>query len=127
VGSIEVTNTGAGPCTLEGRPTIALAGSDGALSPDVVDAPPQWQVDGAEAPPGWPTVTLRPGEVAAIRVAWSNLCPQLTGTVGWQVTVPGGGGGVEVSGETSAPPCNGPTEPSTLQVGPFEPGGAGSA
>jgi len=129
-GSIDVTNVGAATCELSGRPAVGLVSSASgqALSVHVVDTAPQWQADGKSSPPGWPVVTLRPGSAAAIRVSWSNECPQLTNRVSWSVELLGGGGSLEVSsaGATYPPPCNGSAEPSTLQVGPFEPAAAGA-
>jgi hypothetical protein len=125
VGSIDLKNVGATVCDLTGRPTLNLvSGSSGqALSVDVVDAVPQWQADGKSSPPGWPVVSLRPGSAAAIRVGWSNECPQLSSPVSWSVDLTDGGGLLDVTGSeaTYPPPCNGAAEPSTLQVGPFEP------
>ncbi len=122
VGSIELTNAGAGTCTLSGRPRLTLTSpSQGPLSPDVDEVPAQWQVDGTKAPAGWPVVTLRPDAVASIRVRWSNACPQLTSPVVWHVDLGDGGGGLDVTGAEAIPPCLGSGEPSTLEVGPFEP------
>ena len=124
VGSIDLTNVGAATCTLVGRPTLGISSStDQAVSVQVVEGPPQWQVDGSAAPIGWPVVSLRPGDAAAIRIRWSNACPQLTGPASWNVDLGDGGGSLDVSGTgaTFPPPCNGPGEPSTLEVGPFEP------
>jgi Protein of unknown function (DUF4232) len=125
VGSIQVKNVGAATCTLTGRPTVSLvSGSSGdALSVQVVDVEPQWQADAKSAPQGWPVVSLHPGSAAAIRVSWSNECPQLSNPVSWSVELADGGGLLDVAGaDTIYPPCNGTAEPSKLQVGPFEPG-----
>jgi hypothetical protein len=122
VGSIELTNAGAGTCTLSGRPRLTLTSpTQGPLSPAVSEVLAQWQVDGTQAPAGWPVVTLRPGAVASIRVRWSNPCPQLTSPVVWHVHPGDGGGGLEVAGAEAIPSCLGSGQPSTLDVGPFEP------
>ena len=122
VGALDVTNFGSTTCTLQGRPSIALSDwQDHPLQVEQIPVPPMWQADGASPPPGWPVVTLRPGGVAQIRVAWSNLCPQNNHPALWRVTI--GGQTIDVFGAdgTSPPPCNGASQPSTLQVGPFEP------
>jgi hypothetical protein len=123
VGAIHVTNTVSTSCTLTGRPTVTIRSSTGQpLAVTVRDVEPQWQADKTARPQGWPAVRLQPGSMAAIRIAWSNACPQLSGPARWTLNL-GAGGTLEVSDpdRTPPPPCNGPTEPSTLQVGPFEP------
>jgi hypothetical protein len=127
VGSIDVTNLGPATCTLEGRPILTLLSSPGhELNVRVDPAKPQWRVDGASAPRGWPVVSLRSGSAAAIRVMWTNPCPQLTDPALWKVDLAGGGGSLDVLGAgITPPPCNGPTLPSTLEVGPFEPSAGG--
>lgn len=124
VGSVDLTNVGTRTCTLTGRMDLHIFISPG--HPDnyrAIKAPPQWRVDGASPPPGWPVVRLSPGSVASIRVAWSNQCPQLTAPTLWVVYLRGQGGVVDVDGseQISPPPCNGPTQPPTFQTGPFEP------
>lgn len=124
LGSIDLTNLGATRCTLTGRPILTLSSSAGHLvSVQVVGVAPQWNVDGASAPQGWPVVGLSPGSAGSVRVRWTNACPQLTGPVLWTVDLGNGGGMLDVSGTdaTYPPPCSGPSEPSTLEVGPFEP------
>jgi hypothetical protein len=123
-GSIRLTNVGGGTCTLSGRPIVSIFSSQGdevALQVTASDA--QWQADGAPEPAGWPVVSLKPGSGAAVRVSWSNPCPQLSGPASWKLDLGNGGGTLDVSGADASlvPPCNGPSEPSTLEVGPFEP------
>jgi Protein of unknown function (DUF4232) len=125
IGTIDLTNDGATTCTLTGRPTVTLSASSGqGLSVQVVNAVAQWQADAKPTPAGWPVVSLHPGSTAAIRVRWSNACPQLSNPASWRVELGDGGGTLDVSGAdtTYPPPCNGSAEPSTLEVGPFEPG-----
>lgn len=128
LGSIDVANTGAETCTLEGRPILRLVSpADHELPLDVVAVEPQWQADGASPPIGWPVVRLRPGSAAAIRVRWTNPCPDLANPALWSVELTGGRGTLDVldADATSPPSCLGPTEPSTLEVGPFEPTAGG--
>jgi len=122
VGSIDLTNAGAATCTLSGRPTLSLSTLGTPLSPHTTEVPPQWQVDATAAPTGWPVVTLRPGAVSSIRVRWSNACPQLSSPVVWHVDLGGDAGGLDATGAALNPSCLGSAEPSTLEVGPFEPG-----
>src|SRR5580765_4169031 len=123
-GSIRLTNVAGGSCTLSGRPTVSIFDSQGhEVALHVTASEPQWQTDGAPEPAGWPVVGLQPGSAASIRVRWSNPCPQLSGSASWKVDLGNGGGSLDVSGAGAGllPPCNGPSEPSTLEVGPFEP------
>jgi len=125
VGSIDLKNHGDLTCTLEGRPTISILDAFGyQLTPHVIAADPQWMVDGASAPGSWPVVSLRSFEVSAIRVRWTNPCPQLTHGAFFIVDLGNGTGTLQVS-VPDPPSCNGPAEPATLEVGPFEPGGEG--
>ena len=89
----------------------------------VTASEPQWKANAAPQPQGWPVVSLQPGSVASVRVRWSNSCPQLSGPVSWKIDLGNGAGTVDASSADASfvPPCNGPTDPSTLEVGPFEP------
>jgi hypothetical protein len=123
-GSIRLTNVGGATCTLSGRPTVSIFSSQGdEVALQVSASEPQWQTDGAPEPAGWPMVSLQPGSAASVRVRWSNACPQLSGPASWKLDLGKGGGTLDVSGADASlvPPCNGPSEPSTLEVGPFEP------
>ena len=133
-GSVEgfllMTNEGTTTCTLSGKPVLSLVqtapesvSSGEPVIVNVVDAAPSWQVNGASQPPGWPVVTLEPGSAAAVSVRWSNACPQVSGQVEWMVSDGNGGTKIVVdpSRTTLVPPCNGASEPSTLEVGPYEP------
>jgi hypothetical protein len=122
-GSIELTNVGTRTCTLEGRPAVTLFSAAGhELTVQVVDVDPQWRADAAPTPPGWPVVRLRPDASAAIRVSWTNPCPQLIAPARWEVDLGSGRGALDVAGADVTPPaCNGSGEPSTLDVGPVEP------
>jgi hypothetical protein len=124
LGSIDLTNIGTGTCTLEGRPILTLLSSPVHEVPlQIVDVAPQWKADGSSPPHGWPVVSLPPGSAAAIRVRWTNPCPQLTHPALWTVDLGSGRGTLDVSGADAIPPppCNGAAMPSTLEVGPFEP------
>jgi hypothetical protein len=121
VGSIDLTNLGTTTCTLTGRSTLTLTSGGHDLVPTVSEVPAQWQVDGVRAPQAWPVVTLTPGAKASIRVRWSNACPQLSSPVVWHVDLGGTAGGLDATGTEATPPCLGGGEPSTLEVGPFEP------
>jgi hypothetical protein len=123
-GVIELTNIGDVTCTLQGRPTILLATSAGrALTPAVHPDEPAWRVNDLPEPDGWPVVRLPPRSVASVRIRWSNACPQLSEPALWTVDLAGGRGAMDVIGANVTPPCQGTGEGSTLEVGPFEPGG----
>jgi hypothetical protein len=127
LGSIDLTNVGDRTCTLEGRPTVLIFDASGhELSPQVIPDKPQWEVDGASPPRGWPVVSLRPGSVASIRILVSNLCPQLDGPPTWTIDLTSGRGSLDVAdADAITPSCLGTAEPSRLEIGPFEPGGEG--
>jgi hypothetical protein len=123
-GSIDLTNVGGAPCTLTGRPGVSISDAHGnEVSVQVTPSEPQWKANAAPEPQGWPVVSLQPGSAASVRVRWSNACPQLSGPVSWQIDLGNGAGTLDASSTDASfvPPCNGPTEPSTLEVGPFEP------
>jgi hypothetical protein len=128
VGPIELKNTSSDTCTLQGPATIRLLDASGQpITSGVrfVSTQAQWQADNDPRPEGWPAVTLRPQGFASVRLSWSNWCPTALPT--WQVEIPGSGV-VDfapkdlVSGADTSPPCNGPGQPSLVQIGPFEPG-----
>jgi hypothetical protein len=124
-GAVALTNLSDQTCTVRGTPLITLL--DENLDP-ITDgvtfdpSPPQWEADAQPEPEGWPVVTVAPGDVASVRIRWSNWCPQGSVPPLWRMEVPGGGT-VDVLGLDAAepPPCNGPDQPSTIAVGPFEP------
>jgi len=123
-GSIDLTNFGGATCTLTGRPAVSISDAQGnEVRVQVTASEPQWKANAAPQPYGWPVVSLQPGSAASIRVRWSNACPQLSGPVSWKIDLGNGAGTLDASSADASfvPPCNGPTEPSTLEIGPFEP------
>jgi hypothetical protein len=127
VGSISLTNFSDKPCTLEGTPEIQLL--DENLNPITSGVtfgttPAGWEADGSPEPAGWPVVTLAPGDSASVRIDWSNWCPDGRAAPLWRVGIPGSGTVDVINGMDSEtpPPCNGQGQPSTIDVGPFEPG-----
>src|SRR5919197_374320 len=125
-GAVRLENLSDGACTLQGTPTITLLDQNSnpiTSGVTFVPAPAGWQAQGSPQPPGWPVVTLQPGDSASVRIRWGNWCPDGRAVPLWQMEIPGGGT-VDVSGlDTAGPPlCNGQSMPSTVKVGPFEPG-----
>jgi len=120
-GTIDLTNLSGTTCTLEGRPNIGLSGSPSASDVEFLPTPAGWQADAQPAPPGWPVVTLAPGDAASVRIRWGNWCPQGSPAPLWHLGIPGSGGIPVTNGMEEAPPCNGAGAPSTVEVGPFEP------
>jgi hypothetical protein len=125
-GGITLTNFSDTTCTLQGTPTIELL--DQNLQPITSGvtfgpSPAGWQANASPQPAGWPVVTLRAGDAALVRIRWSNWCPQGRAAPLWRADIPGGGSVDVVNGmdQLSPPPCNGPSQPSTIEVGPFEP------
>jgi hypothetical protein len=127
-GTVELTNLSQETCTLQGTPAITLLGHNGKPRTNGVtfsSAPAGWEVEGSAQPSGWPVVTLQAGDSASVRIRWSNWCPGGRAAPVWRIEIPSGGT-VDVRGmdSTEPPPCNGPGQPSTIEVAPFEPGGA---
>jgi hypothetical protein len=123
-GVIDVANLSDTTCTLQGRPRVTLLQSAGhAITSGItfLKADAGWMVDGETKPAGWPVVTLHPGDSASVRVRWGNWCPQGRAAPLWELGIPGGGQVAVQNGMEEPPPCNGETEPSTVEVGPFEP------
>jgi hypothetical protein len=119
-GAIVVTNTSGTSCVLRGTPTPVLtAAGSGVADVQVVRSEPEWRVDGDAAPRGWPDVTVAPSFQASLRLRWSNWCGD--GAPAWALHLDGGSNvGVDGIG-VDVPPCNGPGQPSTVEIGPFEP------
>jgi len=125
-GAAVLTNLSSTTCTLQGTPTITLL--DQNLAPITsgirfVSSPPRWMVDRLPKPAGWPVDALAPFDSASVRIRWGNWCPDGRAAPLWRIQIPGGGT-VDVNGLEAVPPppCNGPGLPSTIEVGPFEPG-----
>jgi uncharacterized protein DUF4232 len=120
-GSIQVTNDGTTTCTVEGRPALHVLDANDQEAADVtlmqVDA--TWQIDHEDAPAGWPTVTLAPGDAGSVRASWSNWCGDQGVT--WALGLADGTVPVQGIDASTIPPCNGPGMPSIVQIGPFEP------
>jgi hypothetical protein len=77
----------------------------------------QWQLDRRKQPAGWPVVTLRRGDRANLFFLWSNWC----GTTVASAKLSWAGNALTIPVPADAPPCNGPGQPSTIELGPFEP------
>ena len=121
-GSIELKNVSVDTCTLEGTPTLTLLDGtgvsiDSGITFDKVDA--TWVVNDAPRPDGWPVVTLAGGEHADVRFSWSNWCGDPG--VYWRLALPAGGTMEVEPGRDGVPPCNGPGQPSVIEIGPVEP------
>src|SRR5204862_238001 len=124
---ITLTNFSDKTCTLEGTPEITLLdGTLNQITSGVTFGSSQagWEADGSPEPAGWPVVTLAPGDSASVRIDWSNWCPDGRAAPLWRVGIPGSGTVDVINGMDSEtpPPCNGPGQPSRIDVGPFEPG-----
>ncbi len=120
-GTIALENASGGSCTLSGTPIVTFTDSDLRVIADVnvVDGAPGWQAQGAPEPDGWPVVTLASGGVASVRIGWSNWCKDLPLL---RLTDAGGNQIAMLSPDAgSVPPCNGAGQPSTVEVGPYEP------
>lgn len=120
-GSIVFRLSWATTCSLEGYPSVAIvpAASGSPLPAQQSQTSPWWKIDGTPRPPTWPRVILTQGHTARVRVRWSTECAS-AGSLVWRITLPSSGSTVDAPA-TSGPPCNGPGQPATLEVGPFEP------
>ena len=121
-GSIALKNVSVDTCTLEGTPTLTLLDGSGVtidsgITFDKVEA--TWVVNDAPRPDGWPVVTLAGGEHADVRFSWSNWCGDPS--VYWRLALPAGGQMEVYPGPEALPPCNGPGQPSVIEIGPVEP------
>jgi len=121
-GSIDLKNVSVDTCTLAGTPTLTLLDGSGATIDSGVTfekVDPIWVVDDTPRPAGWPVVTLAGGEHAAVRFSWSNWCgdPNVSG----RIALPDGGLVPVELGPEAIPPCNGPAQPSGIEIGPVEP------
>jgi hypothetical protein len=120
-GSLLLTNASSVGCTVSGQPQVALIASGSQLSVTVQPTDPWWKVDNTGQPAGWPVVTVEPGKAAVVRVRWANWCGDAsTQSPDWAVTPLGFTAPLQVQAQL-VPPCNGPGQPSTLEVGPLEP------
>lgn len=121
-GSATVTNFSDKVCTLQGTPGVALLDEHLKAISGVTftNGAPGWKVDGSPMPPGWPVVSLQPGQAATIRLRWTNWCHRGRSPL-WQLQI--GSGTVDVNGLDAVypPPCNGPGMPPNIEIGPFEP------
>ena len=123
-GAIRLTNASSDVCVLRGAPTIRLFEGNGdgiASGIAFLRGEPMWKKDALPEPAGWPTVTLQPGDSASVQVRWSNWCPDGRPAPGWRVALADGSIGVDGMQDGFPPPCNGEGQPSTIEVGPFEP------
>ena len=125
-GYLSVANRGSSACSLQGQPGVRVVNPTGfALSLRSGSVEPLWKVRGMVPPPGWPVVTLQPGDTAMIHVKWVSWCPRPpsrdTDPTNWQIEFAGSGGAVEfpVTGQ-DVPTCVQGRDP-TLKTGPFEP------
>jgi hypothetical protein len=112
IGTITVTNNGAGACLLAAYPALRIENMQGQIAPTenatVTDAS---DVGG--------DIVLQPGQQGVDDVRWSNQCPQATASDAFllRVTLPNGNGSFTVP--TSVPPCLGDTQSSHLSQQPF--------
>jgi hypothetical protein len=123
-GSLIFMNNSDKPCTLKGRPLITFLDAKGKpLSVHIIPTQAWWQVDVKPKPSGWPVVTLQPGERARVRTSWGNWCgsePPSVWTVRVPIVIPDPHLLLHLAAP-EPPTCAGPSLPSTLEVGPFEP------
>jgi Protein of unknown function (DUF4232) len=112
IGTITVTNNGAGACLLPAYPAMQIETAQGQVTPTDNAAFTDANDAGGD-------MLLQPGQQAATDVRWSNQCPQATVTDIFllRVTLPDGNGSFTVP--TSVPPCLGDTQPSHLSQQPF--------
>jgi len=112
IGTIAVTNNGAGACLLPAYPAVRIESAQGQIAPTENAVFTDANDVGGE-------VVLQPGQQAVTDVRWSNQCPQATAndTFVLRVTLLGGNGSFTVP--ASVPPCLGDTQSSRLSQQPF--------
>jgi hypothetical protein len=109
-GTITLRNLSAAACESRTAPIVSLADASGSPLTSGIEILP------VEAPNG--EITLLPGQTASMSFRWSNWCaadPPI-----WRLSAPTGGQVVISGVGNDAPPCNGPGEPSTIEVRAFE-------
>ncbi len=128
-GSIVFTNTGSGPCTLQGTANVQILDENGHVMTTIQK---KMTLDGSETP-----VTLQPSGQASLFFVWSNWCPPGVAETSAASPVPGGvsmhvtlGGDqsmlnvavrhVDGGSGTLVPRCDAPNSDSTLSVGFFK-------
>jgi hypothetical protein len=123
VGTVLVSNYSSTPCTLSGPPAIVVLLADAGTDDDVAikSSAPSWRVEDRPKPPGWPVVTLAPGDVASLRLRWANWCPDGRPGPLWAIDMPDGRLPIQATDGISPPPCLDSSANSTVEVGPFEP------
>jgi uncharacterized protein DUF4232 len=121
-GQLLVINKGREACSLVDSPSVRILGASEKLLDVTGTLDPSWKVHGYGPPPGWPVVTLQPGQTAAVRVKWTKWCSGAVPTT-WQIQLPGNRGNVvfAVNSGQDVPSCEGKPAPSKLERGPFEP------
>jgi uncharacterized protein DUF4232 len=118
--AIEVGTSGDEACLLRGTPNVTVR-SDGVDAPvQVSDSPPAWKANDEPQPAGWPDVIVDRSHGASFRIRWSNWCGGSQPTLVFELD---DGTTLDLLGRVLPPPCNGPSQPSTIEVGPFEPAG----
>ena len=124
VGSVRLQNIGGVTCTLQGPASPQFLDSDLHVfdGVEVASGPPAWRVSSSPRPDGWPVVTLAAGDVASIRFGWSNWCPRDVPSLLRISTSDASEIAQMAVSAVDVPPCNGRDMPSTVEVGPFEPG-----
>jgi hypothetical protein len=115
-GRLVVTNEGSAACSLVNTPSVRVL-ADGETLDFTGALDPLWK----SPPPGWPVVTLQPGEKAMVRVRWTQWCSMNVPTT-WEIHFPGNRGtlSIPLDYRQEVPGCEG-SDPSTLELGPFEP------
>jgi len=123
-----VRNTSSKACRLNGRPAVTIADKTlGNLHVHIVAGPTN-VLDPKGAGSDRRLGILRPGRRAFSALRWGNYCGKAKGSFTLVATLPNGRGklsapllsvGSSKPLPVSAPPCNGPGQPSDLDVGPF--------
>jgi hypothetical protein len=119
-GTVVVGTSADASCVLRGTPTVVVR-SDGTDAPvQIIDGPPAWKANDEPQPGGWPDVIVGGNHGASFRIRWSNWCGGSQPTLVFELD---DGTTLDLLGRVLPPPCNGPGQPSTIEIGPFEPAG----
>jgi hypothetical protein len=116
-GTIVVGASADAACVLRGTPTVVVP-PNGDAPAQVIVGPPAWKANDDPEPAGWPDVLVDGNHGASFRMRWSNYCGGTQPTVRFVLD---DGTTLDLLGRIDPPPCNGPGQPSTIEVGPFEP------
>jgi hypothetical protein len=120
-GVVRLTNIGRWDCTLRGTAKVELLGRAGTALP-AVRSGARWPAFDHHRWPGYPVVSLRPGQRVLLPIVWTNYCHHHRPAVQLRLTF--SAGTLVIPAAYDGPRCDAPDVPSSLAAGRFTPDGA---